>query len=942
MSVSTLKQIFDQKLAETETATTPTTTILTNSPTKSKLLVANVQQSSTVLVQQKFVVNNINNNNGSSNNASRLKNNQQQQQSLIKNSFDKDSSCYKRVYSAHTNKNEDNSVSHHQLARYNKMVAKQEIVLEPDVQNENEEDFKYGPGFVSKLRYRYLSLTLRQSSVSKQRPSILDLRRSTSLNNLLDEDCEEDMEHEEEEEEVADMKTINVMNCNNKDFVYHENLKNNNRNGIDKLKTLTESYPAPEHQTQYSVRSSRSIDKNLNLKRARSVEAILRYDHSAWERDIQKDHQQQPHRQSTGSETTATVKNSNDVTIEEKINSAKERPYNMPPKRLTSLIGDDERPPPGICKQTMRIFEASANKKRNSQNRPIGESIASRMAMFKSQSQEKPAITAKKPNIIPRTSSPKPINHLNQVNNHNNSNMPNNAMNNSEKFAKYTKEKTVLPKLDINIIKNNLETKSNGSSSGGNGSWSPIENKDSYRVKRDYSPVNSDSSLSSTPNILSPFRNSMSPQLIEPGYNKKTVTGSTTVDTSSPIITSLSSKLSNLHMDNTSTPKTTHKNNNLLKTIDDSEIDVSSSDKESSDNKFNNNVIVEVKGSELKSVNDELSVESKTVNNSSKIINNNSLTTTPSTAISSQKVVVNHEKSVTSEINNGEVKSVKENFMITKPTTKPPPPPIITSNSSTIVTMKSQGGADKSSLNTENENGSGAKWTVKKKSWSSQADDQPSNSIVFNFSDRKDVPDYIEHDGLILRRKRELPKPNESGFVLLGDLTLDSSTDPDDAYHMGPPSPCDVEFENANIIPEGKSSIRTRTKEVKFKIQFDDSLTATYEYPSETSLMIDETFGDDDDEVDANFYGRASSSKLLTSVPLGSTPFANYQPQKANAASFELGITRTTPSPSSASSEENTFISNPDEDVDDYLKPATDAESHRWSSEETRGTDLLF
>lgn len=75
----------------------------------------------------------------------------------------------------------------------------------------------------------------------------------------------------------------------------------------------------------------------------------------------------------------------------------------------------------------------------------------------------------------------------------------------------------------------------------------------------------------------------------------------------------------------------------------------------------------------------------------------------------------------------------------------------------------------------------------------------------------------------------------------------------------------------------------------------------------------------------------------------GSTPFANYQPQKANAGAFELGITRTTPSPSSASSEsENTFISNPDEDDSEYLKPATDEESHRWSSEETRGTDLLF
>lgn len=74
---------------------------------------------------------------------------------------------------------------------------------------------------------------------------------------------------------------------------------------------------------------------------------------------------------------------------------------------------------------------------------------------------------------------------------------------------------------------------------------------------------------------------------------------------------------------------------------------------------------------------------------------------------------------------------------------------------------------------------------------------------------------------------------------------------------------------------------------------------------------------------------------------LGSTPFGNYQPQKANAASFELGITRTTPSPSSASSEENTFISNNESD-DDYLKPATDEESQRWSSEGTRATDLLF
>jgi hypothetical protein len=43
--------------------------------------------------------------------------------------------------------------------------------------------------------------------------------------------------------------------------------------------------------------------------------------------------------------------------------------------------------------------------------------------------------------------------------------------------------------------------------------------------------------------------------------------------------------------------------------------------------------------------------------------------------------------------------------------------------------------------------------------------------------------------------------------------------------------------------------------------------------------MIDETFGDED-EVDASFYGRSgSSSKLLTSVPLGE--YNNSQPAMA-------------------------------------------------------------
>lgn len=640
------------------------------------------------------------------NNESRLKNNNLQQQS---------SSSNHRNFSSidKTNKLEsgglayqiaDNCVSHR-----NKMVAKQEIGSETQVQQteggslEDGDSFKYGPGFVSKLRYRYLSLTLRQTSVSKHRPSLAQMRRSTSLNNLLDEENEEHIPDVLQGEDDDDMKTneVNALNGNNNNkIVAHENQKNHNLNGIEK--PLTESYPPPSDGHH---RTSRSVDKSLNLKRARSVEAILRYDHSAWERDIEKDHVEIP------------AKHQHEVTIEDKIQSARERPQITPPKRLTSLIDDDERPPPGICKQTMRIFEASANRKRNLVTRPVGQEVANKVALFKCQ--EKPVIANRKPIIHPRITSPKPIHQLNNTNN-----ATSKTMNNSEKFAKYTKEKTVLPKLDINIIKNNLETKSNGS-------WSPADNKDSYRnSKLDYSPALSDSSLSSTPNVLSPFRNSMSPQLNDPLPSKK-------LDpTASPLISSLSSKLNNLHME-TSTPKAYNKNNNLLKIVDES-----ADDKDTSDNRQNN---VEVKSDE--------SISAKTVMSFIPKINNNVGTNGK----------LNHEKS---SVDNGEVRSVKENFLITKPLQAPPPPP---------YSMKSQPSRDNNDKSSfvpsanvvdSSELAAAPKWTVKKKSWSTQSDDAPANTIVFNFSDRKDVPDYIEHDGLILRRKREMPKVSDHSITI--------------------------------------------------------------------------------------------------------------------------------------------------------------------------------
>lgn len=51
--------------------------------------------------------------------------------------------------------------------------------------------------------------------------------------------------------------------------------------------------------------------------------------------------------------------------------------------------------------------------------------------------------------------------------------------------------------------------------------------------------------------------------------------------------------------------------------------------------------------------------------------------------------------------------------------------------------------------------------------------------------------------------------------MVLGDLSLETSTDPDDAWTMGPPSPCNIEFENANVIIEGKSNLRKQLNRSK-------------------------------------------------------------------------------------------------------------------------------
>nr|CAD7434262.1 unnamed protein product [Timema monikensis] len=101
------------------------------------------------------------------------------------------------------------------------------------------------------------------------------------------------------------------------------------------------------------------------------------------------------------------------------------------------------------------------------------------------------------------------------------------------------------------------------------------------------------------------------------------------------------------------------------------------------------------------------------------------------------------------------------------------------------------------------------------------------------------------------------------------------------------------------------------------RIQFDDSLTSTFEYPSEASLLED---------------------SAPTAAPLGGGSLSSYTPSKVHLGTenFQLGITRATPPPPVPSPPPARDA----DDLDEYLKPALDEDIVPWSVE--TAADLLF
>ncbi|XP_050458712.1 uncharacterized protein LOC126855270 isoform X2 [Cataglyphis hispanica] len=227
--------------------------------------------------------------------------------------------------------------------------------------------------------------------------------------------------------------------------------------------------------------------------------------------------------------------------------------------------------------------------------------------------------------------------------------------------------------------------------------------------------------------------------------------------------------------------------------------------------------------------------------------------------------------------------------------------------------------------------------------WDTKPWNQQNNTMVFNFSNRKDVPDYIENDGLIIRRKREKPKVGDAGIIVL-DATVDASTTDDAEWEIsgGPPSPCDVSFLNDNVLINGRSNLSRTPRNHKHRIQFDDTATRTFEYPSEASVLEGETSSVDGETSGSieqqSTPGNNKTPLITTSTTTSGGGLASYTPSKVDLTSegFELGITRAVPMIVSAPTAATGQTENAS-DVE-YLRPAQDAGA--WGSETTG--DLLY
>lgn len=248
------------------------------------------------------------------------------------------------------------------VANHNKNDAEEEC------NSDSSEELQYGPGIVKKLKSKYLSMTLRESG---SRPSLSNMRRATSLENLLD---------EEPALKPADTKPSQ--------FVKRVG-------GTNTRKVVS------THQSRSAEPSQR------DMKRARSMETLLRYDpklHMSHSNSGLNVHLEDAEKDENDSVIIDNRERS--AVLHRKTPEEEKEEQLLLRKKLAITVEEAELPPPDLVKQTLKIFESSGSPGSASPPVPPVRSSVSKSVNFKT-SNAKPVpkvinSVSKKPQVSPK------------------------------------------------------------------------------------------------------------------------------------------------------------------------------------------------------------------------------------------------------------------------------------------------------------------------------------------------------------------------------------------------------------------------------------------------------------------------------------------------------------------------------------------------------------
>ncbi|KAF5298231.1 hypothetical protein FQR65_LT09742 [Abscondita terminalis] len=665
----------------------------------------------------------------------------------------------------------------------------------------SSEELHYGPGIVNKLKNRYLSLTLRENNV-KSRPSILPIRKATSLEHLLDEEVPNG--------KAADANTR----------TYNSRWKENNAKNA----------------------SNRYNTKRTDLKRARSVETISRSttdeDSNELINDVRVKHK-------SLHEDMLIIQEGNDKlagkTFDNNILEITEtKPFSnaVPhiinrPKRITPVMSEKEKPPVDVVRQTKKLFEGKAEQ-RTKPRQQTGE-VAAKVASYKNiigqtKNSNKPPIVKEKP-VLPENK--KPIRSPENTKLQKPSKLPVIGC-----LENGWKKEDKSPSPDVALIRSISSPIPDVSR------INSINKDDAFNIH----PARVTTNLSETPDLIihsSPIKNPSSPTFRI------------------------------LATDDFLKAEVLHSNNNFKikrpsETLSPTKIDVGGIKTISPESR---NKIRQAGNTTTYNLSSSTNFRSHlpTTNSDAKVlspppIKNTHINKLDKTATINQLVnPVSISKPISPTKVNLTPQEIEKNNINKAKTLEQK----ITLSSPLFVKCDEV-----------------KKVEVPKAALPKGPKEQ--NSIVFKFTDRKDVPDYVGNDGRIRSQgKIEKPKVGEGGIILLPGASIDESFTDEDDWMLsleGPPSPCDVVFVNDNVLIDGRSSLSQKHKKSKMKLKFVESVPEIFEYPSEASLL---------DELLQSPLRDTSSVSVVPNI--SGSSLANYIPKAGTTEDFQLGITRSIP-----------------------------------------------